>query len=254
MAGELTLSALQQFDPAGSFKQAQGMVANDLSLDQMQSEMNRSDDLEDIRSEAVQNGYTPDSHKKLLMDNGYFEEAMDIDDIQNKQIKSEQDIALKGLELINRTAQITSSTGGTGWPVLRGALINSKLATPESLPEEYNDQAQKIATGIIGNTDKLIKVMQFRSGNQAQDVMTQGGQIIKTGEPYDPRRGQDRDSRGAFEKQVDAHSKILMDNFPKLDEKEARLLASDVYLTKKEMSDAEAWQKLYQTGMRSSFG
>lgn len=254
MAGsELTLQAMRSFNPAGSIQQGQTMAMNEMKMDSAKSQQQKEKDLLSIREKAVESGYDVESHKRLLMDSGYFEEVMDIEDIQNKRITDKQTIMEKGMSVINKTAAITVQLGDAGWPALRSSLIQNGMSSEESLPVEYDDQAQKIAAGLVGNTDKLLKVLKFRSGSESQDILTKGGNIVREGKPYSTRNS-GSDTRSAFEKQVDAYSQILMDSHEKLSRKDARYLAADIFIHSKEKTDIEAYAQFYQTGLRATMG
>lgn len=253
MAGEMTLQAMQGLDPVGAMRNAQGMAINKLNLQDAQMKQQRTQDLEGIRQQASSSNYDIEGHKQLLMDNGFFEEALDLDELQSRRKKSQMDITKSGLEILNKTAQMTSAIGAPGWQALRGALINTGMATEDSLPTEYDEQAQKIATGLVGNTDKILKVLKFRSGNQARDILTQGGKVVEVGEPYS--KGADgKDNRGAFEKQVEADSRVLMDKFPWLNEKDARFMAREQFFTSKEKSDLAVAQRAREIAYRATYG
>lgn len=253
MAGELTMRGMSQLDIPGSIQKGQALAGNALTLRKAQQDFMEEEDLDDIRDQAVSSGYDPEKHKQLLMDSGYFEEALDLDEMQTKKTKNNQEAVLKGLDVLNRTAQMTSAIGEPGWQTLRGALINAKFGTEESLPQEYNDQAQNIASKLVGNTDQLIKVLKYRSGDTSRDMIVQGGKVLETGDPYSAGKS-GKDNRGAFEKQIDADTKILRDNFTWLDDKSAKLIAREQYFTSKHRSDADAAQRAMEIGNKESYG
>jgi hypothetical protein len=254
MAGEQITQAMRSFNPARSMQQAQTLTANSMQLQQARQQQERQKTLGGIREQATEGGYDVEAHKRLLMESGYFEEAMDLEDLSNKKIADKQKLAVMGFDILNKTAQITATLGASGWPVLRSALLTTGMSTPESLPEEYNQQAQKIATGLVGNTDKMLKVLEYRSGNKKKNLLVQGNKIVREGQAFDTVEEGAKDSRSAFEKQVDSYSKILMSKFENLNEKDARFLAADVFIHSKEQTDLEAAQKAYQVGLRSSYG
>lgn len=253
MAGEQVVQATQTLDPAGSMQRGQTLAGNEFKLKQAQADYGKQQNLSSIRKQAADSGYDAEKHKQLLMDEGYFEEALDLDELQNKNYKNEQDMTLKGFDILNKTAQLTAQIGAPGWETLRGALINSGMANEESLPVEYDETAKQIASKLVSNTDELIKVLKFRSGGQTRDMIVQGGKVLKTGDPY-AGGSADKDTRGAFEKQVDADAEILTANFSWLDDKSAKLIAREQYFTGKHKSDADAAQKAYEVGYKASYG
>lgn len=204
MNGNLTIEAMRSFDPAGSMARGTQMAANEMTMQGMAQDQQQKKQMGAIRQQAIDGGYDIEKHKDLLMSQGYFEEALDLQELADKGKKDKQSIAKSGLEILNSTAKIASTLGEAGWPALRGALVNSGMASEESLPTEYDEQAQKIATGLVGNTSKMLSVLKFRSGNEQKDMLVSDGQIVKTGEAYDPTK---KEGSGGFEfKASDANS------------------------------------------------
>lgn len=233
-------SALQTLDPVGAMGRGQSMAANALSIQDAGQKMQRQQNLSGIRQQAVgmEGGYTPDAHKKLLMDAGYFEEAQDIDDLMTNQTKSKQDITEKAINIVEKTGRLVQQVGAPAWPIFRGSLIEAGVADESTLPTEYNAQAQQMAQSITGNAQEMFRLIKFRSGNQQQDILNVGGKITK-GDPYTP----------GTETALVKNARFLVDSLGMSEEEAAQKL-----LWAKDKSDSAVYQDLYKTALRSTYG
>lgn len=255
MGAELTLQAMRTNDYAGSRLKGQQMAGNEMSLSDQRISTEKNQTLENVRKQAVEGGYDVEKHKKLLIEQGYYNEAMDLSELESKTRAGDQSATINALNILNKTALVTTQVGAPAWPTLRSGLIKAGLANEESLPIEYDEDAKRMTTGLIGNTDKMIKVQEFRSGNKAKNIITQGGKIIQEGDEYDAKgSGRLQDSRSAFEKQVDSYTGILKAKFPEVSEKELRFMAADVFIHSKEKTDLETSRGIYETFLRANFG
>ena len=229
----LTLNNYQQLDLAGSIEAGQRLAAN-------QMQMQDANRMRTLRQQAVEQpgGYTPEAHKELLMNAGYFEEAQDLDDLMNKQVRNHQDAMERGLNIMEKTGQLVTKVGAPAWPMFRGSLVGAGLADEESLPTEYNEQAAQIAEKFSQHSSDIFRLLRFRSGNQQRDVLNVGGQITM-GDPYSPG------TSTALEK----NTKFLADTLG-IDESEA----AQIMLQSKDKSDSAVYQDLYKTALRTSMG
>ncbi len=232
MAG-MTYNNFTQLDPMGSLERGQNLAMNKMAMDDMSQQRT-------LRQQAVgqPGGYTPEAHKELLMNAGYFEEAQDLDDLMNKQVRNKQDAMERGLNIMERTGQLVQKVGAPAWPMFRGSMIAAGLADEGSLPAEYNEQAAQIAQNFTQNSSGVFRMLRVRSGDKQQDITNIDGKITY-GEPYSPG------TSTALEK----NTQFLASTMGISEEEAAQIM-----LTSKDKSDSAVYQDLFKTALRASFG
>jgi hypothetical protein len=233
MAGNINMNNFQQLDPAGAMQRGQQMA-----MDKMQ--MQDAGQVRTLRQQAVgaPGGYSMDAHKDLLMNAGFFEEAQDLDDLQNKQVRNKQDALERGLNIMEKTGALVTKVGAPAWPMFRGSLVAAGLADEASLPAEYNEQAAQIAQNFTNNSSDVFRLLKFRSGGQQRDVINIGGKITM-GDPYTPG------NETAFIKNTKYFAETMG-----MDEAEA----ADYMSKSKDKSDAAIYQDLYKKALGTTFG
>lgn len=236
---------LLSLDAAGAWGRGQQMAANTLSLQDAQQTGQRNQQIQTLRDQAVSapGGYSPEAHKELLMNSGFFEEAQDMDDLMTKRAKNKQEVMEKAMGVIEKTAQMTTQLGAPAWGALRGTLIQSGMADEESLPVEYDERAEQIAQTVASKVNDTFKVIQFRDGDKQRDIANIGGRVIEGG-AYDPNSGKG-DQATALQKNIPYLAEIM--NIT-----EAQ--AAEILTQSKDKSDSAIYQQLLQTAMRSTYG
>jgi hypothetical protein len=235
MAGQYTM-----LDPVGAIEGGQRMAMNTMQMQDMGQQMQKKTQMQTLRQQAVgaEGGYTPDAHKELLMNAGFFEEAQDIDDLMTNQQMNKQHVTEKALNLVDKTAQLVGQMGAPAWSIFRGSLVAAGLADEDSLPVEYDENAAQIAKNISAKANDTFRLLHFRDGDKQRDILNVGGQITE-GKPYTPG------NETAFIK----NSKYFAETMG-MSESEA----ADYMSKAKDKSDAAVYQDLLKVALRSTYG
>ncbi len=246
MAGRYDLSqAVQTLNPVGAMQAGQQMAANKLNLQDAGMQMEHKQQLGGIRQQAVgaEGGYTPEAHKQLLMDAGFFEEAQDMDDLASKKVTNQQQVMEKAFGIIQKTGDLVNKMGAPAWAPFRESLIRIGMADDETLPVEFNEQAAAIAQNFGANASDAFKVITQRSGDMAQDITNINGKITP-GKPYKANEGKGNQPT-ALQKNVPFVASKLG-----ISEGEATQMLMD----SKGKSDQSAYDGFLQTALRESMG
>lgn len=239
MAGQYTMQNAP-LDPAGAMESGQRMAMNAMQMQDMGQQMQHKQQLQTLRGQAVgaEGGYSPEAHKELLMNAGFFEEAQDMDDIMTKQVTGKQQVMEKALGILEKTGGLVGQMGAPAWPMFRTGLIRLGMGDEDSLPEEYNEQAAAIAKNFSEKASDTFRLLHFRDGDQQMDVLNVGGQV-KTGKPYSPEKST------ALEK----NTKFIAETMSITDEEAAQIM-----IQSKDKSDSAVYQDLLKVALRSTYG
>jgi len=246
MAGRFDLSqAVGSLNPVGAMQAGQQMAANKLTLQDTAQKVQRTQQLDDVRQQATgaEGGYTPEGHKQLLMDAGFFEEAQDMDDIMTKQVSNKQQVMEKAFGIIQKTGDLVNKVGAPAWQPFRESLIRMGIGDDQTLPVEFNEQAAALAQNFSANANDAFKVITQRSGDEAVDITNIGGKIT-TGKPYKANEGEGNQPT-ALQKNVPFVASKLG-----ISEGEATQMLMD----SKDKTDQAAYDGFLATALRESMG